>query len=113
MVRGDPAQVLCERSADADLLVVGSRGHGGFARLVLGLVGTACAHHSKCPVAIIPKAGQADRMPITREWHLRPVLAERAGRYDTSRPHRELQQNPPAGSAHPPEGTDQHARSAP
>ncbi len=62
VVQGDtPARILCERSADADLLVVGSRGHGGFARLLLGSVGTACAHHSKCPVAIIPKTGQADR----------------------------------------------------
>lgn len=57
----DPARILCERSADADLLVVGSRGHGGFIRLLLGSVGTTCAHHSKCPVAVIPKAGQADR----------------------------------------------------
>jgi nucleotide-binding universal stress UspA family protein len=56
----DPARILCERSADADLLVVGSRGHGGFARLLLGSVSTTCAYHSKCPVAIIPKAGQAD-----------------------------------------------------
>ncbi len=57
----DPAQILCERSADADLLVVGSRGHGGFLRLTLGSVGNACAHHSKCPVAIIPKARRAGR----------------------------------------------------
>jgi nucleotide-binding universal stress UspA family protein len=56
----DPARILCERSVDADLLVVGSRGHGGFVRLLLGSVGTTCAHHSKCPVAIIPKAGRAD-----------------------------------------------------
>jgi nucleotide-binding universal stress UspA family protein len=56
LLQGDePAQVLCERSADADLLVVGSRGHGGFLRLLLGSVSTACAHHGKCPVVIIPK----------------------------------------------------------
>lgn len=60
----DPAQILCERSADADLLVVGSRGHGGFLRLTLGSVGDACAHHSKCPVAIIPKARRAGRTGI-------------------------------------------------
>jgi nucleotide-binding universal stress UspA family protein len=56
----DPARILCERSADADLLVLGSRGHGGFARLLLGSVATKCAQHSKCPVAIIPKDGRAD-----------------------------------------------------
>ncbi len=56
VLQGDAARILCERSADADLLVVGSRGHGGFVRLQLGAVGTTCAHHSKCPVAIVPKA---------------------------------------------------------
>ncbi len=61
LIQGDdPARLLCERSADADLLVVGSRGHTGFIRLLLGSVGTSCAHHSKCPVAIIPKAGRKD-----------------------------------------------------
>lgn len=59
----DPARILCERSADADLLVVGSRGHGGFLRLLLGSVSTRCAHHSKCPVAIIPSASPAAGAP--------------------------------------------------
>lgn len=54
VVDGDPAQILCDRSAEADLLVVGSRGHGGFARLLLGSVSSACAHHSRCPVVIVP-----------------------------------------------------------
>jgi nucleotide-binding universal stress UspA family protein len=62
----DPARILCEQSADTDLLVVGSRGHGGFARLLLGSVSTACAHHSKCPVAIIPKGRRPD-VPPERE----------------------------------------------
>ena len=43
-----------------------------------------------------------DRMLITGERHLRLVLGEYAGHYDTHRPHRALQQNPPAGRAHPP-----------
>ena len=54
VVEGDPGQALCAQSADADLLVVGSRGHGGFAGLVLGSVSTKCAHHSRCPVVIVP-----------------------------------------------------------
>jgi nucleotide-binding universal stress UspA family protein len=64
---GEPAQVLCSRSADADLLVVGSRGHGGFARLLLGSVSTACAHHSRCPVAIVPGRGASpgDEVPAS------------------------------------------------
>jgi nucleotide-binding universal stress UspA family protein len=59
----DPGRILCERSADADLLVVGSRGHGGFLRLLLGSVGNTCAHHSKCPVAIIPNASPQATTP--------------------------------------------------
>jgi nucleotide-binding universal stress UspA family protein len=62
----DPARILCEQSADTDLLVVGSRGHGSVARVLLGSVGTACAHHSKCPVAIIPKGRRPD-VPPERE----------------------------------------------
>lgn len=54
VVDGDPAEILCGRSANADLLVVGSRGHGGFARLLLGSVSSACAHHSGCPIVIVP-----------------------------------------------------------
>lgn len=60
LVDGDPAAVLCDLSGQADLLVVGSRGRGGFARLVLGSVSTSCAHHSRCPVAIIPPRTSAD-----------------------------------------------------
>ena len=60
VVEGDPAETLCERSAEADLLVVGSRGHGGFAGLMLGSVSTKCAHHSRCPVVIVPKAQTRD-----------------------------------------------------
>jgi nucleotide-binding universal stress UspA family protein len=61
VLQGDtPARTLCERSADADLLVIGSRGHGGFAGLLLGSVGTTCTHHSRCPVAIVPMTGRAD-----------------------------------------------------
>ncbi len=52
-VEGGAAEQLVAQSADADLLVVGTRGHGGFVRLVLGSVATACAHHSSVPVAVI------------------------------------------------------------
>jgi nucleotide-binding universal stress UspA family protein len=49
----NPAQTLVERSRGADLLVVGSRGRGGFRSLLLGSVSQQCAHYADCPVVII------------------------------------------------------------
>jgi nucleotide-binding universal stress UspA family protein len=51
--QGNPAKVLIEESADANLLVVGPRGHGGFRGLVLGSVSQHVAAYAKCPVAVI------------------------------------------------------------
>jgi nucleotide-binding universal stress UspA family protein len=51
---GQPAEVLCELATGADLLVVGSRGLGGFRGLLLGSVSQQCAHYAPCPVVIIP-----------------------------------------------------------
>jgi nucleotide-binding universal stress UspA family protein len=53
VVEGNPAEVLLHASAGADMLVVGSRGHGGFAAALLGSVGQHCVHHATCPVVVI------------------------------------------------------------
>lgn len=52
--QGQAADVLCAEAIGADLLVVGSRGLGGFRGLLLGSVSNQCASHAPCPVVIIP-----------------------------------------------------------
>jgi nucleotide-binding universal stress UspA family protein len=53
-VHGHPAKVLVEQATGATLLVVGTRGHGGLASLLLGSVSQAVAHHCTAPLAIVP-----------------------------------------------------------
>ncbi|GAA4733825.1 universal stress protein [Modestobacter marinus] len=56
---GHPAEVLLAQAADADLLVVGSRGHGGFTGMLLGSVGLHVIAHAACPVLVV----RGDRPP--------------------------------------------------
>ncbi|MGY0021892.1 universal stress protein [Streptomyces sp. YJ-C3] len=55
---GLPAAVLPEISAEAQLLVLGSRGRGGFASLLLGSNGVAAARDAACPVVVVPPPGR-------------------------------------------------------
>lgn len=51
--QGHPTSILLEESQNAKMLIVGSRGLGGFASLLLGSVSAYCAEHAKCPVLVV------------------------------------------------------------
>jgi len=53
-LNGFPPVELLKAAGDADMIVVGSRGTGGFSRLLLGSVSTQIVHHAHCPVVVIP-----------------------------------------------------------
>lgn len=58
-VVGVPAEEILRAARDADLLVVGSRGTGGFRKLLMGSVGVQVTHHAHCPVVVIPAEDDA------------------------------------------------------
>jgi nucleotide-binding universal stress UspA family protein len=53
IIHGGATEVLVEAAKSAELLVVGSRGHGSFAGLLLGSVSQQCVQHAPCPVVIV------------------------------------------------------------
>lgn len=65
IVHGAPAPTLLDASMNGSLLVVGSRGLGGFRRLLLGSVSSQCATHAEVPTIVVPPAATIDR-PIGR-----------------------------------------------
>ncbi|MBO4208767.1 universal stress protein [Micromonospora echinofusca] len=57
LVRGAPKRVLVQESAEAQLVVVGARGHGGLAGMLLGSVSHAVLHQAHCPVVVVRPTG--------------------------------------------------------
>src|ERR1022692_3459788 len=65
VAEGNAAQVLRDAAKGADLLVVGSRGHGEFVGALLGSVSQQCVHHAPCPVVVIRGDAQARPAHLT------------------------------------------------
>ncbi len=55
-VEGQPADVLLKQAVDAQLIVVGNRGRGGFRSLLLGSVSQQVVHHASCPVVVVHRS---------------------------------------------------------
>jgi len=53
VIEGHPAPTLIDASQGAELLVVGSRGHGAFVGMLLGSVSEHCVSHAQCPVGVV------------------------------------------------------------
>jgi nucleotide-binding universal stress UspA family protein len=60
VIEGHPAQVLMAAARGAHLLVVGTRGHGTFAGVLLGSVSQHCVQHAPCPVVVVPQEAAGD-----------------------------------------------------
>jgi nucleotide-binding universal stress UspA family protein len=60
LAMGTGAQILLEEGERADLIVMGARGHGGFAGLLLGSVATTVVNHAPCPTVVVPMREASD-----------------------------------------------------
>lgn len=68
---GSPAALLTEFSTAVDLVVMGTRGRGGFAGMLLGSTSNTVLHHSTCPVITVPSRPQDRRPAPTESWERR------------------------------------------
>ncbi len=59
VVEGHAAPVLVDAARTADLLVVGSRGHGAFAEMLVGSTSLYCVNHAACPVVVVRDRGRS------------------------------------------------------
>lgn len=67
VVEGSPALELLDAATDADLLVVGSRGHGAFTGMLLGSVSAHCVAHAPCPVVVVRHSSHPADGPMNAE----------------------------------------------
>lgn len=74
-VAGRPARMLVARSDGAELLVVGSRGHGGFASMLVGSVSLQAVLHARCPVTVVHPPQAVPDQETDQEEGLDPMLA--------------------------------------
>src|SRR5690606_35452003 len=65
---GTGAALLAEFSTAVDLVVVGTRGRGGFAGMLLGSTSQALLHHSACPIMVVPSRPQDEGLPPIAPW---------------------------------------------
>lgn len=68
VVHGDPRTELTSASANAELLVVGNRGHGPIVEAILGSVSSYCVHHAQCPVVVVkePRPPREEHAEVPR-----------------------------------------------
>lgn len=90
-VLGSAADALVRESTGADLLVVGSRGHGGFSTMLLGSTSMQCVLHASCPVTVVHSSeSHRERLHLrrrdggervrARRWRFRGAGADSTGR---------------------------------
>ena len=58
LTAGHPADALMDHATGADMLVIATRGHGGFTGMVLGSVALQCVQHARCPVLVLTPAAE-------------------------------------------------------
>ena len=66
VVNSHPSNFLVEASKDADLLVVGCRGHGRVLGMMLGAVSDHCTHHAHCPVVVVRSSAPSAQNPVVK-----------------------------------------------
>jgi nucleotide-binding universal stress UspA family protein len=70
-VAGAATEILLDAAKEADLLVLGTRGHGGLSGLLLGSVSNYCSHHSLCPLVLVPPLTAVSDQPTSAQAEVR------------------------------------------